>query len=80
MFLRDDFFILRFKFSYSVENTHNSFFTSEQDTLCHNWIKKNDFKPWVKYRTHKIPLQVITSISYSFAVLTREISRWLREE
>ena len=28
-----------------------------------------------QYRTRKIPLQVITSISYSFAVLTREISR-----
>ena len=47
--------------SLSVENTRNSFFSSEQDTLCHYWIKKNDFKPWVTYRTNIIFLRVITS-------------------
>ena len=44
-----------------MENTRNSFFSSEQDTLCHYWIKKNDFKPWVTYRTNIIFLRVITS-------------------
>ena len=63
MFLRDDYFLPWFKLShFPLSGKHAQFlFLLKAGHSCHYWIKKNDFKPWVTYRTNIIFLRVITS-------------------